>query len=148
MSESITLTISTPDFSKISLPPWAWTLLGFYVLIAVITFGYYFRASRRSRGRLGTLIRVLLFPTFWPFYWLAVIGPVDTICTFSSAVGRIRMEILFVYYSLALIFVPAFQLYINWDHCTTFGSCSGTVVKAFLVGLVWPILGVAYLLGF
>ncbi len=148
MSGSITLTVSTPDFSTISLPPWAWTLFGFYVLIALITFGYYLRGSHSSRSRLSALIRILLFSAFWPFYWLAVIGPVDTIRTFSSAVGRVRMELLFVYYSLALIFVPAFQLYLNWDRCTTFGSCSGTVIKAFLVGLVWPILAVAYMVGF
>ena len=144
MSGSLTLTWSIPDFL---LSPWGWALFGFYIFVALVTFGWYLRSSRSSRSRLATLLRLIIFSVFWPFYWFAIIGPVKTLHALSFAIRQIRTELLFFYYSLALVFVPAYQLYFNWDRCVGASSCAGVVIKAFLTGLVWPILIAAKVAG-
>lgn len=139
MSGSISFTFTAPNLSEISMPLSAWVLLVLYLAFGLITFGHYIR-SHHARGRLSTLIRALIYGSTWPVYWLAFIGPVNTVSVISLAISQVRTELLVIYYSLALIFVPAYLLYFNWDRCNAFGSCVGTLAKAFITGLVWPIL--------
>jgi hypothetical protein len=141
MSGTITFNISGPSLPAIST---LLLLILLYVLFALITLGHYIRVScGHGRGHMGILIRGFIFAAVWPVYWITIVGPVATLSVLSDSISRVRMELLFVYYTLALIFVPAYQIYINWDSCYSVGSCSGAVAKAFLTGLVWPILLVA-----
>ena len=113
-----------------------------YLLIAFVTFGNCIRAPGQRDG-MSALVRSVVYGALWPAYWLVLIGPVGTLHALSSAVRQVRMELLVIYYSLAFLFVPAYQIYLGWDSCGSAAGCTAMVVKSFLTGIIWPVLAVA-----
>src|SRR5580700_11097122 len=117
---SITVTIHQPDLD------WGgWTLIvASYLAMAVLTLGVHQR-STRQRSSIA-LVKSSFWAVIWPIYWLAAIGPlgtlhkltnfvVDVLALFSRGIGTLRGELLFVYYSVAVLFMPAYQIYLRWD---------------------------------
>jgi len=119
-----------------------------YLVIAVMTFGIHHRSARQKTR--GTLAKSAFWGAIWPIYWLGPVGPlgtvhklmdfvVDVAALLSRSIASLSRELLFIYYSGAFLFMPAYQIYLRWDGCDGLWSCASTVVKSFLWGVVWPL---------
>jgi hypothetical protein len=130
------------------LADWKTLTVGSYLAIAVLTLGAHHRSARQRSS--VALVKSAFWAAIWPIYWLGPIGPFGTlqklvefvvhvVVLFSRSVASLRGELLFVYYSVAFLFMPAYQIYLRWDGSDGLWPHLWVVVKAVLWGVVWPL---------
>jgi hypothetical protein len=123
-----------------------------YCAATVLTFGYNIR-NRGNRGKKSILVS-LLWAAVWPLYWpmthtvsaifRIIFCVVEEIihsilyCIYSILKHRGDI-VLSVYAAMALLFVPAWQLWLREDACSNLSGCMAEVAKSFLWGIVWPV---------
>ena len=144
---SITITAHRPNLEFFEMSRNT-LIVACYLLLAVITFGVHNRAG--GRRSVLSLMKSAFWGAIWPIYWLGPIGPLgiirglvnfvaDVLGVIASGVASLREELLFVYYSVAFLFMPAYQIYLRWDSCVGAGSCLWALLKSLLWGIVWPL---------
>jgi len=123
-----------------------------YLLFAVITFGFLFRAGRRGLARRVVQAFVSLF---WPLYWITVHG---VTATFALAINHLAaiirsLEVLpnaivsvftpFVpalqwLWVIGMLSFPAYYIATQWGACSGWG-CLGMIGLSVLWAPFWPV---------
>jgi hypothetical protein len=122
-----------------------------YFAAAVLTFGYNVR--NRGTGKKAVLVS-LIWAAVWPLYWpithtvsamfKIIIGVVADIINSvldhaTIILNKIGDFIFYIYAAMAILFVPAWQLWLREDACSNLSGCMAEVAKSFLWGIVWPV---------